>query len=55
MELWTLTHSSPDGMQKRAERAERAGWVGLCVVDSQCLAGRLVRGAHPGGDGQLSA
>jgi 5,10-methylenetetrahydromethanopterin reductase len=39
MELWTLTHSSPDGMQKRAERAERAGWVGLCVVDSQCLAG----------------
>lgn len=39
MELWTLTHSSPRGMQSRAERAEKAGWAGLCVVDSQCLAG----------------
>jgi 5,10-methylenetetrahydromethanopterin reductase len=39
LQLWNLTHSSPDGIQKRAERAERAGWAGLCVVDSQCLAG----------------
>lgn len=39
MQLWTLTHSSPDGMSQRAERAEQAGWAGLCVVDSQCLAG----------------
>ena len=38
MQLWTLTHSSPDGMDKRARRAEKAGWAGLCVVDSQCLA-----------------
>jgi 5,10-methylenetetrahydromethanopterin reductase len=25
-------------MDKRAKRAEEAGWAGLCVVDSQCLA-----------------
>jgi 5,10-methylenetetrahydromethanopterin reductase len=25
-------------MDKRASRAEQAGWAGLCVVDSQCLA-----------------
>lgn len=38
MKLWTLTHSVPDGMDVRARRAEEAGWGGLCVVDSQCLA-----------------
>ncbi len=38
MQLWNLTHSRPDHALKAAERAEAAGWSGLCVVDSQNLA-----------------
>lgn len=38
MNLWTLTHSHPDHALKTAQRAEAAGWAGMCVVDSQNLA-----------------
>ena len=39
MKLWCLTTSSPRGLARRAERAERAGWAGIGVTDSQNLAG----------------
>ncbi|MCR9097005.1 MAG: LLM class flavin-dependent oxidoreductase [bacterium] len=39
MKLWSLTTSSPRGLARRAERAERDGWAGLGVTDSQNLAG----------------
>jgi 5,10-methylenetetrahydromethanopterin reductase len=38
MQLWLLTHSSPDHALKTAQRAEAAGWDGMLVVDSQNLA-----------------
>ena len=39
MKLWSLTTSSPSGLARRAERAERDGWAGIGVTDSQNLAG----------------
>ena len=39
MKLWTLVTSSPRSAARRAEEAERAGWHGLGVTDSQNLAG----------------
>lgn len=38
MQLWNLTHSRPDHALHAAQRAEAAGWDGVCVVDSQNLA-----------------
>ena len=38
MNLWTLTHSHPEHALRTAQRAEAAGWAGMCVVDSQNLA-----------------
>ncbi|MEQ8859852.1 MAG: LLM class flavin-dependent oxidoreductase [Pseudomonadales bacterium] len=38
MQLWSVTHSRPDHALEAAQRAEAAGWAGLCVVDSQNLA-----------------
>lgn len=38
MQLWNLTHSRPDHAVQAAQRAEAAGWDGVCVVDSQNLA-----------------
>ncbi|MFU8815738.1 MAG: LLM class flavin-dependent oxidoreductase [Pseudomonadales bacterium] len=38
MQLWNLTHSHPSHAMHAAQRAEAAGWDGLCVVDSQNLA-----------------
>lgn len=38
MELWNLTHSTPEHALRSARRAEEAGWAGMCVVDSQNLA-----------------
>lgn len=37
MELWTLTHSRPQHALDVARRAERTGWDGMLVVDSQNL------------------
>ena len=37
MELWTLTHSRPQHALDVARRAERVGWDGMLVVDSQNL------------------
>jgi 5,10-methylenetetrahydromethanopterin reductase len=39
LEMWTLETSSARSIRTRAERAERAGWDGLAVTDSQSLAG----------------
>ena len=39
MKLWTLVTSSPRSAARRAEEAERAGWHGLGVTDSQNRAG----------------
>lgn len=38
-DLWTLTVSSPERAVGFARRAERAGWAGMAVVDSQHLSG----------------
>jgi 5,10-methylenetetrahydromethanopterin reductase len=38
MQLWMLTHSTPDHALSAAQRAEEAGWAGMLVVDSQNLA-----------------
>jgi len=39
MKLWTLTTSSPRSAAARAARAQRSGWHGIGVTDSQNLAG----------------
>lgn len=38
-QFWTLTTASPATAGAFAERAERAGWDGMAVVDSQSLSG----------------
>jgi 5,10-methylenetetrahydromethanopterin reductase len=38
-QLWTLTTSSTRRIARAARRAEKAGWYGLAVVDSQNLSG----------------
>jgi 5,10-methylenetetrahydromethanopterin reductase len=38
VQLWTLTHSTPHHALAAAQRAEKAGWAGMLVVDSQNLA-----------------
>jgi 5,10-methylenetetrahydromethanopterin reductase len=39
MKLWTLTTAAPRAAAGRAELAERAGWHGIGVTDSQNLSG----------------
>jgi 5,10-methylenetetrahydromethanopterin reductase len=38
VDLWNLTHSNPQHALRAGQRAEKSGWAGLCVVDSQNLA-----------------
>ena len=39
VQLWTLTAGGARNVARSAERAEKAGWHGLAVVDSQNLSG----------------